>query len=35
MTGMLGDMQTCNMQNELNNLLIIKKALILHLQFGM
>ena len=30
MTGMLG-----NMQNELNNLLIIKKALILHPQFGM
>ena len=30
MTGALG-----NMQNELNNLLIIKKALILHPQFGM
>ena len=30
MTGMLG-----NMQNELNNLLIIKKTLILHPQFGM
>ena len=30
MTGALG-----NMQNELNNLLIIKKALILHPQLGM
>lgn len=30
MTGALGEMQ-----NEQNNLLIIKKALILHSQFGM